>query len=89
MLEIDSKNRPDELENTFENIRRLLVTDYEAEKEKFRDYVNNHPYEPEQEDWARVIENAETDVRDRLNDPTLLKNPDLRYASSFTSVDYY
>lgn len=71
----------DDIKNTIKKIHQLLVTDLEVEKIKFRDYIKNNPYEAEQEDWALVVENAEKEVRDRLNDPTLLKTPDLRYTS--------
>jgi len=55
-----------------------LVTDIAVEKEKLSNYIKNNPYKVDQEDWAQVIEFAEKNVRDRLNDPTLLKSPALR-----------
>jgi len=84
VFDIDSKTRidSDDVKNAFEKIHQLLVTDFVAEKEKFKDYIkNNSSYESEQKDWAQVIENAEREIRDRLNDQTLLKNPDLQYVS--------
>jgi len=66
------------MKKTLEKIHQLLVTDIEVEKEKLRNYIKNHPYEVEEEDWAEVIEIAGKEVRDRLNDPTLFKSPALR-----------
>lgn len=80
MFDIDSKRstESDELKNSFEKIHQLLVTDIKAEKEKLSNYIKNNPYKAEQEDWAQVIELAESEVRDRFNDSTLLKSPALR-----------
>jgi len=80
VFDIDSKRstESDDIKNTFEKIHRLLVTDITTEKEKLRNYIKNNPYKAEQEDWNQVIELAEREVRDRFNDPTLLKSPALR-----------
>lgn len=80
MFDVDSKRstESDEIKNTFEKIHQLMVTDLEDEIEKLNDYIKNNPYKVEQENWAQVIELAEREVRDRLNDPTLLKSPALR-----------
>lgn len=77
---MDSKRSTEsaDIKNTFEKIRQLLTTDIETEKEKLREYIKHHPFTAETEDWAQVIECAEREVRDRLNDPTLLKSPALR-----------
>lgn len=69
------------MKQTVDKIHQLLVVDCEAEKDKLNDFIQNNPYTIEQEDWDQVIEFAEREVRDRLNDPTLLKNPALRYTS--------
>lgn len=80
VFDVDSKRstESDEIKNTFEKIHQLMVTDLEDETEKLNDYIKNNPYKVEQENWAQVIELAEREVRDRLNDPTLLKSPALR-----------
>lgn len=85
MLNVGSKksNESVDMKTTVEKIQQLLVTDIVVEKEKLSNYINNNPYEAEQEDWAQVIEVAEKKVRDRLNDPTLLKSPALRYSYAF------
>lgn len=80
MFDVDSKRstKSDEIKQIHENIHRLLVTDMAVEKQKLSDYVKNNPYRAEQEDWARIIEFAEKEIRDRFNDPTLLRSPALR-----------
>lgn len=85
---MDSKRSTysDHVKNAFEKIHRLLVTDIVTEKEKLKDFIRNNPYEVKEEDWTQVIEFAEREVRDRLNDPTLLKNPALRYTRVL--IDY-
>lgn len=83
VFEVDSKRstESDEIKNTFKKIHQLMVTNWEDETEKLNEYIKNNPYKAEQEDWAQVIELAEREIRDRLNDPTLLKNPALRYST--------
>lgn len=71
------------MEQTIDKIHQLLMTDCETEKEKLNDFIKNNPYTIEEEDWDQVIEFAEREVRDRLDDPTLLKNPALRYSYTF------
>jgi predicted protein tyrosine phosphatase len=66
------------MKKTVEKIQQLLVTDIAIEKEKLSNYIKNSPFKADQEDWAEVIEFAEKNVRNRLNDPTLLKSPALR-----------
>lgn len=66
------------MKKTVETIQQLLVTDIAVEKEKLSNYIKNNPYKADQEDWAQVIECAEKNIRERLNDPTLLKSPALR-----------
>lgn len=66
------------MKQTIDKIHQLLVIDCEGEKDKLKDFIKNNPYTIEQEDWDQVIEFAERQVRDTLNDPTLLKNPALR-----------
>jgi len=79
MLDVDSKsNESVDMKKTVETIQQLLVTDIAVEKEKLSNYIKNNPYKADQEDWAQVIEFAEKNVRERLNDPTLLKSPALR-----------
>lgn len=79
MLEVDlTSNESVDMMKTVETIQHLLVTDIAVEKEKLSNYIKNNPYKADQEDWAQVIELAEKNVRDRLNDPTLLKSPALR-----------
>jgi len=79
MLDINSKSDDSiDTKKIIEQIQKLLVTDIEIEKEKLSNYIKNNPFKADQEDWAQVIEFAEKNVRDRLNDPTLLKSPALR-----------
>jgi len=79
MLDVDSKsNESVDMKKTVETIQQLLVTDIAVEKEKLSNYIKNNPYKADQEDWAQVIEFAEKNVREILNDPTLLKSPALR-----------
>jgi len=79
MLDVDlTINESVDMTKTVETIQQLLVTDIVAQKEKLSNYIKNNPYKADQEDWAQVIELAEKNVRDRLNDPTLLKSPALR-----------
>ncbi|XP_025202203.1 uncharacterized protein LOC112599497 [Melanaphis sacchari] len=79
MLDIDSKSADSvDMKKTVEKVQQLLETDIAIEKEKLSNYIKNNPFKAEQEDWAQVIELAEKNVRDRLNDPTLLKSPALR-----------
>jgi len=79
MLDVDlNSNESIEMKKTVETIQRLLVTDIAVEKEKLSNYIKNNPYKADQEDWAQVIEFAEKNVRERLNDPTLIKSPALR-----------
>lgn len=79
MLNVDSKsNESVDMKKTVETIQQLLVTDIAVEKEKLSNYIKNNPYKADQEDWAQVIEFAEKNVREILNDPTLLKSPALR-----------
>lgn len=77
---MDSKKstKSDEIKQIHEHIHRLLVTDMAVEKQKLSDYMKNNAYRTEQEDWARIIEFAEKEIRDRFNDPTLLRSPALR-----------
>lgn len=88
MFNKDSKRsiQSDDIKNIYGKINQLLVTDIVTEKEKLREYVRNNPYKVEQEDWAEVIEFSEREVRDRLNDPTLLRNPALRYKNFINSI---
>lgn len=79
MLNVDSKsNESVDMKKTVETIQQLLVTDIAVEKEKLSNFIKNNPYKADQEDWAQVIEFAEKNVREILNDPTLLKSPALR-----------
>lgn len=79
MLDINSKSEESiDMKKIVEQIQQLLVTDIVIEKEKLSNYIKNNPFKADQEDWAQVIEFAEKNVRDRLNDPTLLKSPALR-----------
>ncbi|CAH1731486.1 unnamed protein product [Aphis gossypii] len=79
MLDINSKSDESiDMKKIVEHIQKLLVTDIVIEKEKLSNYIKNNPFKADQEDWAQVIEFAEKNVRDRLNDPTLLKSPALR-----------
>lgn len=79
MIDVDSKsNESVDMKKTIETIQQLLVTDIAVEKEKLSNYIKNNPYKADQEDWAQVIEFAEKNIRERLNDPTLLKSPALR-----------
>lgn len=79
MLDINSKSDESiDTKKIVEQIQKLLVTDIVIEKEKLSNYIKNNPFKADQEDWAQVIEFAEKNVRDRLNDPTLLKSPALR-----------
>jgi len=79
MVDINSKsNESIDIKKIVEQIQKLLVTDIVIEKEKLSNYIKNNPFKADQEDWAQVIEFAEKNVRDRLNDPTLLKSPELR-----------
>lgn len=83
VFDVDSKKSTasKELKYVFEQIHQTMVVDFAAEKEKLSEYVKNNPYKSEQTDWASVIEFAEKEIRDKLNDPTLLKNPGLRYVT--------
>lgn len=87
----NSKNtvKSDGIKKHLEKIHQLLVTDIEDEREKFRKYIKNNPFKVEQEDWDHIIEFSETEVRDRLNDRTLLKNPALRYNHFFRKRSNY
>jgi len=79
MLDVDTKsNESVDMKKTVETIQQLLVTDIAVEKEKLSNYIKNNPYKVDQEDWAQLIEFAEKNVREILNDPTLLKSPGLR-----------
>jgi len=79
MLDINSKSDESiDMKKIVEHIQKLLVTDIVIEKEKLSNYIKNNPFKADQEDWAQVIEFAEKNVRDKLNDPTLLKSPALR-----------
>jgi len=79
MIDVDSKrNESVDMKKTVETIQQLLVTDIAVEKEKLSNYIKNNPYKADQEDWAQVIEIAEKNIREKLNDPTLLKSPALR-----------
>ncbi|XP_060848211.1 dynein axonemal intermediate chain 3-like isoform X2 [Rhopalosiphum padi] len=79
ILDVDSKRGESvDMKKTVEKIQQLLVTDIAIEKEKLSNYIKNSPFKADQEDWAEVIEFAEKNVRNRLNDPTLLKSPALR-----------
>lgn len=81
VFDIDSKKSIDsqDIKQIFEKIHRLLVTDFAAEKVKFRDDIKNNAYKAE--DWARVIGNAEEDVRNYLVDKHCFKLENLRYTS--------
>lgn len=82
MFDVDSKRsaESDILKITLDRIRQQLAVDIVAEKEMFSDYIKDNPYKAEQkEDWDKVIKFSEMEVRNRLNDPNLLKNPSLRY----------
>lgn len=80
-MDIDSKKsvETDEMKQIFEKIHSIVVTDYETEKEKLNDYIKNNPYKVAQEDWARVIDLAEREDKDVLNDPNLFKGQNIRY----------
>lgn len=82
MFDVDSKSstESDILKITLDRIRQQLAVDIVAESELFNDYIKDNSYIAEQqEDWDKVIEFSEIEVRNRLNDPALLKNPSLRY----------
>jgi hypothetical protein len=80
-LDIDSQKNveSEEMKQIFEKIHNIVVTDYEFEKEKLNSYIKNNPYKAAQEDWAQVIEFAEREDKDVLNDPNILKGPNIRY----------
>ncbi|XP_050527751.1 uncharacterized protein LOC126897863 isoform X2 [Daktulosphaira vitifoliae] len=66
--------------NLFEHFRRLIVTDYHVLKEKWNEFISNNPFKIEQENWTRIIDNAERDVKEmiRLNDYSSLENLEIR-----------
>ncbi|XP_050436301.1 uncharacterized protein LOC126843044 [Adelges cooleyi] len=76
--ELKMDNDSDKTKSTVERIRKLLGADFEAEKKKLNEIVQKIPFKTVQEDWAQLIDNAESAIRDRLNDPTLLKPPSIR-----------
>lgn len=80
-MDIDTQKNveSEEMKHIFEKIHNIVVTDYESEKEKLNSYIKNNPYEAVQEDWAQVIELAEKEDKDILNDPNILKGPNIRY----------
>lgn len=78
-VELKTSTESDILKITLDKIRQQLTVDIVAEKEMFKNYIKENPYvAEEQENWDQVIEFSEMEVRDRLNDPKLLKNPTLR-----------
>lgn len=62
-------------------INRLLGTDYEAEKEKFNEYIKNYPYiDPEQDQDSHIIDHI---LSQGISMSEILKNP--RYLHYFSS----
>lgn len=55
------------------------MIDIVDEKEKLNNYISENPFRAEkQENWDQIIEFSDMEVRSRLNDSKLLKNPGLR-----------
>ncbi|XP_050532358.1 dynein axonemal intermediate chain 3-like [Daktulosphaira vitifoliae] len=71
------KDNSYKIKNTLEEIKKLLNTNYEEEKSKLKKFILNIS-NPIQENWSKMIDDADNDIRSTLNNPTLLKTSALR-----------